>query len=165
MRGGRSHTSLRSDKLEDVTVDTYSDSGGGGEAVGGGVLREREREKKRGTILSCSSSSEPGSPLILESNLFSQHGTTLAAKTVPCGGAGAGAGGVCGQRRRQLVLLLGSISSVPSTAATNLSAAHICNGVVGRVGAKPIGACLLATTSRLRGRESSRALSLAAVTA
>lgn len=49
------------------------------------------------------------------------------------------------------MLLLGSISSVPSTAATNLSAAHICNGVVGRVGAKPIGACLLATKSGLEG--------------
>lgn len=132
--------------------------------VEGGEGAQREREKKRVTILSCSSSSELGSPLILESNLFSQHGTILAAKTVPCGGAGAGAGGVCGQRRRQLVLLLGSISSVPSTAATNLSAAHICNGVVGRVGAKPIGACLLATTSRLGGG-SSRALSLATVTA
>lgn len=37
--------------------------------------------------------------------------------------------GVCGQRRmRQLVLLLVGISSAPSTAATNLSAALICNG-------------------------------------
>lgn len=32
------------------------------------------------------------------------------------------------RRRQQLVLLLGSISSVPSTAATNLSSALFCNG-------------------------------------
>ena len=43
-------------------------------------------------------------------------------------GGGGGGGGGCGQRRRQLALLLGSISSAPSTAATNLSAALICNG-------------------------------------
>lgn len=48
--------------------------------------------------------------------------------------------GGCGQWRRQLVLLLGSISSGPSAAATNLSAALICNGKK----AKPIGACLQA---------------------
>lgn len=38
------------------------------------------------------------------------------------------------------MLLLGSISSGPSAAATNLSAALICNGKK----AKPIGACLQA---------------------
>lgn len=63
----------------------------------------------------------------LKSKLFLQLTRMLTVEDRPPPGLSGGVGG-CGQWRRQLVLLLGGISPVPSTAATNLSAAVICNG-------------------------------------
>lgn len=57
----------------------------------------------------------------------SLHGCWQHCKTVPWASVVVGVRGQQG-RRRQLVLLLGSISSAPSTAATTLSSTLICNG-------------------------------------
>lgn len=139
-----------------MTVDTYGDGGGRGVGGGGG-------EEHNDPLLFFEFRARLPSYFGIKLVFPAQHGTTPAAKTVPCGGAGAGAAGVYGQRRRQLALLLGSISSVPSTAATNLSAMAWRRG--GREQSR-LGA-VRRPPRRGRGgeRESGRALSLAAVTA